>query len=411
VLHLLRTNRDIRLLFGAQVVSFLGDWFVFVALAGYVDDNTDSELLVSLVLVSVALPSFLASPLAGPVVDRADRQRLLVVVSLAQAVAASGLLLLSADRVWIAFLFQGTVAALAAFVKPAVDAALPNLARTPGELRTATALLGSTWGVMVALGAGLGGLFSEAFGRRTAIIADVVTFLVAGTFFALIRRPMQRDLETRGRRKMRPVGDMGEAISLARSDPVILALMSSKATFAIGAGIVSQLAVLASEVHGSGDRGRGLLLAVRGLGTALGPLLAVRWTGGDLRRVLTLCGWAAIGFAGAYVGAAWMPTLALAAGFVLLAHLGGGAQWTLSTYGLQMRVDDAVLGRVMAGDFAILTLVLSVTSVAAGALSSVVGVQWTITVFAGAAAAAGTSYLLLTRNLRRVATVRALQEA
>ncbi len=76
-----------------------------------------------------------------------------------------------------------------------------------------------------------------------------------------------------------------------------------------------------------------------------------------------------------------------------------------------MRVDDAVLGRVMAGDFAIVTLVLSVTSVAAGALSSVIGVQWAITTFAGAAAVAGTSYLLLTRNLRRVATVKAFQEA
>ena len=59
---------------------------------------------------------------------------------------------------------------------------------------------------------------------------------------------------------------MGEAIALARRDHVILALMSSKATFAVGAGVVSQLAVLASDVHGSGDGGRGLLLAARGLG-------------------------------------------------------------------------------------------------------------------------------------------------
>ena len=80
MLHLLRTNRDLRLVFCAQVISFLGDWFVFVALAGYVDDVTDSELLVSLVLVSFSLPSFLASPLAGPIVDRVDRRRLLIVV-------------------------------------------------------------------------------------------------------------------------------------------------------------------------------------------------------------------------------------------------------------------------------------------------------------------------------------------
>ena len=67
--ELLRTNRELRWVFCAQVVSFLGDWFVFVALAGYIDDATGSEILVSLVLVSLSLPSFLASPLAGPVVD------------------------------------------------------------------------------------------------------------------------------------------------------------------------------------------------------------------------------------------------------------------------------------------------------------------------------------------------------
>ncbi len=166
----------------------------------------------------------------------------------------------------MAFVFQGTVAALAAFVKPAIDAAVPNLARTPEELRAANALLGSTWGVMLAVGAGLGGLFSQAFGRRAAIVADVVTFVVAAALIALIGRPLQRDTEERAQSRVRPVADMREAIGVAREDPVILALMSSKATFAVGAGVVSQLAVLASEVHGSGDRGRGLLIAARGLG-------------------------------------------------------------------------------------------------------------------------------------------------
>ena len=83
-----------------------------------------------------------------------------------------------------------------------------------------------------------------------------------------------------------------------------------------------------------------------------------------------------------------------------MAHLGGGAQWTMSTYGLQLRVDPRILGRVMAGDFAIVTLVVSLTSLGAGVLSSVVGVRWAITIFAAAAALSGTVYLLATRGLR-----------
>ena len=420
-------------MFFAQVISFLGDWFLFVALAGYIDDATDSEFLVSLVLVSFSLPSFLASPLAGAVVDRVDRRKLLIIVSGAQALAACGLLLLAEDRIWVAFVFQGMVAALAAFVKPSIDASIPNLARDEDELRKANALMGSTWGVMLALGAGLGGLFSQAFGRTASIFADVASFALAGLIFSLVKRPMQgqsiasrraaidtgthpiehagtsadsvtADIdapESTGR--VHPIADMREAVAVARGDPVILALMSSKATFAIGGGVVSQLAVLASDVFGSGDNGRGFLLAARGVGSGLGPLIAARWAKGSLGRVLTLCGWASLGFAVMYTMAAWAPTLIVALGLICLAHLGGGAQWTLSTYGLQMRVDDKVLGRVMAGDFAIITLVLSLTSISAGLVSSAVGVQWAITAFAGLAALAGTVYLVLTRDLRRTA--------
>jgi MFS family permease len=389
--------------FGAQVVSFLGDWFVFVALAGYVDEATGSELLVSLVLVSFSLPSFLAAPLAGALVDRVDRRHLLVAVSVAQAAAASGLLLLSDDRIWVAFVFQGLVAALAAFVKPAIDAAVPNLVRDEDELRTANALFGSTWGVMLAVGAGLGGLFSEVFGRRAAIGADVATFVAAAGFFLLVRQPMQRhDVAGSGAATaVRPLADMREAVVIARRDPVILSLMTSKATFAVGAGIVSQLAVLASDRFDSGDAGLGFLLAARGVGSAIGPYLAGRWAKGSLGRVLTLCGWASLAFSACYTLAAWSPALAWALGFVMLAHLGGGAQWTLSTYGLQQRVDDSVIGRVMAGDFAIVTLVLSVTSVLAGLTAAAIGVRWAITAFAAVAALSGTVYLVATRSIRR----------
>jgi len=79
--NVLRTNRDLRILFIAQNLSYIGDWFTFVALAGLVQDVTDSALLVSLLLVAFSLPSFLASPIGGPVADRYDRRTVLVIVS------------------------------------------------------------------------------------------------------------------------------------------------------------------------------------------------------------------------------------------------------------------------------------------------------------------------------------------
>jgi predicted MFS family arabinose efflux permease len=254
---------------------------------------------------------------------------------------------------------------------------------------------------MLAVGAAIGGVFSEVFGRTACFIANAVSFLVAGALFALIRTRMQTHEVGASRQPMRPVADMAEAVRFARRDPVVLALMASKSTFAIGAGVVSQLAVLAGDVFNTGDGGRGLLIGARGVGVGLGPIVAMRFARGDIRRILLVCGTAGIAYSVLYVGAAWAPTIGLCAVLVALAHLGGGSQWTMSSYGLQIRTPDDVRGRVMAGDFAIVTLVISLSSIATGLLSEAVGVRVAMTVGAGAAGVAGVLYLVLTAGLRR----------
>jgi MFS family permease len=401
MLTMLRSNADMRRMFVAQVISYMGDWFSFVALVGLIKDLTDSNFLVSMVMVSFSLPSFFASPIAGPMVDRFDRRRILVVVSAFQALAALGLLLVGADTVWLAFVFQSTVSALAAVIGPASQAAIPNIARDEDELSKANALLGSTWGVMLAVGAAIGGVFAATFGRDAAFVANALSFVVSGVFFSRIRTPMQAPSDPAKRRqRLRPVADMGEALTHARRDPVLMALVLSKTTFAVGSGVVSQLAVLASDVFNGGDGYRGILIGARGLGAGIGPALAMKYTGRDLNRVLKVCGVSSLTFSLCYLAGAWMPVFALAALFIVLAHLGGGAQWTLSTFGLQMRSPDELRGRIIAGDFALVTLTMSVTSALAGLLSDAIGVRETITVFTGAAAVASFVYINATRRLR-----------
>jgi MFS family permease len=398
---MLKTNADMRRVFMAQVISYLGDWFSFVAIIGLVDDLTGSKFLVSLVVVAFSLPSFLASPIAGSMTDRFDRRRILIFVSIIQVVAAFGLLLVGKDTVWLAFLAQSTISALAAVVSPATEASIPNIARNKEELALASSLLGSTWGVMLAVGAAVGGVFASVFGRDAAFIANAVSFAIAAILFSRIKTPMQHERDTQTQRqRIRPIADMREAITHSRQDPVLMALIFSKTTFAIGAGVVSQLAVLASDVFQGGDASRGLLIGVRGVGTGLGPLIAMRYTRGQLGKVLTICGFASLAFSGFYLVGAWMPTLWLTAIFVMLAHVGGGAQWTLSSYGLQLRSPDHIRGRILAGDFALVTLMLSFTSALAGLVSELFGVRQAISGFACAAAIASVIYIRATQRLR-----------
>jgi MFS family permease len=91
----------------------------------------------------------------------------------------------------------------------------------------------------------------------------------------------------------------------------------------------------------------------------------------------------------------------MAAVFIALAHLSGGAQWTLSTMGLQMKSPDHVRGRVMAGDMAMVNTMIGFTSILAGLTSEFVGVRPAIIIFAVAAAIASVVYLIATAGIIR----------
>jgi MFS family permease len=408
VIDLLRRNRDFRALFSAQVISFMGDWFATVALLGLVLEVTHSDVAASAIFISQTLPSFLATPLAGPAADRFDRRRLMVLVSSVQVVAAATFLLVGAGRVWLAFVAQGSIAFLGAFFAPASGASVPNLVE-PEDLPTATAIMSSTWGAMLAIGSGLGGVFTVAFGRKAAFVADALTFIVAAILIASIRRPLSAAssdntrAESR-RERMRPLRDTAEAVRHARAHPTVAALLMSKMGFGLGGAIAGLLPILATRRFGAGDGGIGALLAARGVGVVAGPWLARRFTA-SVERILVTCGVASLVYGLCYLFVPSTPVLAAAAILVFLAHLGGGAQWTLSTYGLQVTTPDALRGRILAADFALVTFTLTLSYFLSGTASTRFGPEPVMRTLALVSLAWGTAYLLLTRRIRQEAGV------
>lgn len=400
MVSLLRRNRDFRSLFFAQIVSFAGDWFATVAMLGLVIDRTGSEAAASAVFVVQTLPAFLLTPLAGPAADRFDRRTLMVVVSVAQAAAAGLFLLGTSGPVAFAFVAQGVISGLGAFFLPASQAALPNLV-DPDDLPLAAVMMSSTWGAMLAIGAAVGGLFTVAFGRNAAFVADAVTFLVAAALIRSIVRPTQVQATGEGARPpMRPLADTTEAIRYARSNPVVAALLGSKLGFGLGGGTVGMLALLATDAFGGGDGATGLLLGARGAGVLVGPFLARRLAERGIDGILLACGLAGLVFGTGYLVTGTAPALGVAAVGVLGAHIGGGMQWTLSTYGLQLSTPDRIRGRIFAADFALVTLSMSASLLMAGAVAERTGPRLPTLALAGVAYVWGTVYLLLTRRLR-----------
>ena len=347
-------------------------------------------------------------PVAGPVADRFDRRRILIVASLAQAGVALTFLLAGHGVPWIVFVAQGGVTALGSFFGPAAQAGVPNIVEDE-DLATATSMLAATWGAMLAVGAGLGALFAMAFGRNAAFIADSVSFILAALLIISIRESLQSD--RRGEEhaeRMRPIRDTREALAHARTHPAIMALIGSHIGFGFGAGVVGMLAVLATEKFKGSDAAIGVLLAGRGVGVVLGPLLIGRLIARGIHGVLLACGFAAIGYGVMYLGVAVAPILVLAVVAVTLAHMGGGAQWALTTYGLQLLTPDRLRGRIFAADAALVTLAMSLSLVFAGVMSGIIGPSATIAIIALASLGWGIVFLFLTRAIRAEAETEAL---
>jgi MFS family permease len=408
VIGLLRRNRDFRAVFLAQIVSFVGDWFATVAMLGLVIDRTGSNVAATAVFVVQTLPAFALSPLAGPAADRFDRRTLMVVVSLLQAASAGLFLVASHGPVVFAFAAQGVISALGTFFAPASQAALPNLV-DPEDLPLATVMMSSTWGAMLAIGAAVGGVFAIAFGRDAAFVADGASFLLAAVLIASVRRPTQEAGAERPHGRMRPVADTVETVRYARTNPVVAALLGSKLGFGLGGGAMGMLPLLATQVFHSGDGGTGLLLGARGVGVVVGPfvanrLLARRVGATSTGGILLACGMAGLVYGAGYLVVGTAPVLAVAAAGGLVAHLGGGAQWTLSTYGLQSAVPDYIRGRVFAADFALVTVTMSLSLIVSGALAEATGPRLPTLLLAGVSCLWGLAYLTLTRPIRRAET-------
>lgn len=372
---LLRRNRDFRLFFSAELISFAGDWFLYVALAGLIFSLSHSATLVSLLFVAYNLPWGFISFLGGPLADRLDRRRLMIVTDLVMGVLALGFFLVhSADQLWLAFALTAAISGVAALFEPAASAALPNLVE-PEDLPAANILGGSAWGTMLAVGAGIGGAVVAAFGLSIGYIADAVSFFASAALLYMVRRPTA---EPREPHYEHPgiVEATAEGLRYARRDRRVLGLLALRGGSGIGIGLVGLVPVLALQVFRAGDAGTGLLFAFRGIGSFIGPFLArPLLRRDDLRTMFLGIVMTMVAYGALYAAAPWMPTLALAGVVLMAAHMGGGAQWTMVMYGYQTIVPDEVRGRIFGFDGALLTFTMSASAGLAGWLAESFGVR------------------------------------
>jgi len=177
--RLLRQNPNFRRLWGAQIVSEIGDWFYSLAIYNLLLQFTGQARSVALALVLQVIPQTLVGPIAGVVNDRIRRKLVMIASDLARVVIVLAMLLVrSRSTVWLVYPLLFLESVMWAFFEPARTAAIPNIT-TDQDLIVANTLSSTTWSLNLVFGATLGGIALALLGRNIAFVLNAMSFLVS----------------------------------------------------------------------------------------------------------------------------------------------------------------------------------------------------------------------------------------
>lgn len=375
-LQLLKQNPNYRRLWLGQVISQMGDWLYSAAMYSLVESLTGSGRAVAWVIVLQFLPYFVLSPISGVIADRFPRRAIMIFADLMRAVTVLGLLLVRRpEHVWMVYVVVGMTDVMSALFEPARQALLPSLCKRE-ELFTANALSSLTWSMTLAIGAGVGGFITLAVGREATFVLDSLSFLCSAYFIWQIKSYVRTEHLSVEQFKARQeafgirssLNELGAGLAYVWQRPVVLSYLLVKTSASLGGGFLVLFTIFGQRLFPIGKTGTAiaLLYAARGLGTALGPVIARR-VGGEtpvmLRRGI---GWAFLIYGSFYVLFGQAPSLPVAMCLLVGAHIGGSIQWVNSTVLLQLSVPDEFRGRVFALEWGLLTLAGAISNYTVG---------------------------------------------
>jgi len=371
VLAALARNGNLRRVELAWGASIAAEWTHFVALGvfAYTAGGASAVGIAGLVRM---LPAALVAPFAATLGDRFRRERFLVVVSLAGSAALGG----SAAAYFfsrselIVFALAGVVGVTSTIFRPALQATLPSLARTPEELiaaNGATSTLESLGTLIGPLVAGI--LVSVANAGVVFLVASGALLVAAGLLQRVVVEGRIQATAAAGMPRPRELISGGFRAVLSVPRTRLLVFLTTAQSFIRGCLNVL-IVVGAFRLLGAGAGAVGYLTAAVGAGGLVGAFGALSLKG---RRLAVPFGVSLV-FWGLPITLvpAW-PHVAMA--FLLLAVVGAAnsvedvAVFTL----FQRVIPDDVLTRVLGIVWGLAMGAIAIGSVAATGIVALVG--------------------------------------
>jgi MFS family permease len=268
-------NRSFVALWLGQTVSFVGDYFYWLAIPIMVQKLTDSPLLVGLSVISSALPMLLLGPVAGVFVDRWDRKRTMIVADVLRALLV--LICLSVktpDQVWIYYVVGFMMSCVSRFFFPSQNAVLPLIVPDKDDLLAANGLMQIVQTVGLLLGPALAGFSIGIWGAQVAFLVDSATFFFSAA--AILTMTVPRTTAGRqasGGQFAAIWTEMRDGVAYLFRNQTMRGVLLCLAVVQLGLGAINVLWVpFMQGTFGLGAEGLGAVDAAQGIGMVLGGL-------------------------------------------------------------------------------------------------------------------------------------------
>ena len=378
------TNNNFRLLWIGQLVSAFGDRLHQIALLVLVGNLTANNMeKVSLVWVSIGLPSLLLGLVAGALVDQWDRKKVLLVSDILRVPMAASIPWLASINISSIYIMALLITAVTLFFRPAKQAIIPSI--VPEEsLLAANSLSSITDNVADIIGYPVAGLViaglsvvSESSGIHLAFLIDAATYGFSAWMIAMMSTD---DSISSGRKSSTSIswrkllGDIVIGLKVAFQNPYIRTntiLVTLAALIGAGANTLSY--GYAAVVTNTGGFGYSLLEGAIGFGSVLGGLLVGRWGYRVRKGPVILCGLIVMGISTgvlAIIGNIWVAMFMLA-----LSGVGNMMMLVPSVTLVQEMCSKDVLGRIFSLRSMLLSLSIIIANWLAGIGAQKIGVQ------------------------------------
>jgi MFS family permease len=359
-------QRDVGPYIVGAAISASGTWFQNLAAAILVYRLTGSAFALGLVGFAQFAPVLALAPWAGTLADRFDRRRLVVVLQLCN----TGVAALLAALAWLGLVTTAVVISLvlalgfiAALSSPAAEALVVSLVPAH-DVPSAVALKSMTYNIARLAGPAAAGLTIAALGVAPAFAINALSYL-ALALGAFVVRPR---LQARARLGS---GRFRDGLDLLRRDPSLVWLLVIVATVGFAADPVNTLAPAFARSFGRPDTQAALIIAAFGGGAVTAAVAVSGRVLASPRRTAAMLAMLALGLA-LFSWSHWLPAALV---FLFVSGFGYLASNTAATSRLQLSVEDAYRGRIMAlWTIAFLGL-RPLASLADGAIASTAGVR------------------------------------